>query len=486
MILTTAARVEYPAPWGVLNLMPRRLRRGIWLWNLEYDIMEMGRKKYIANMINIVEGNIADPAKLKKYRINAIVNAARPTLMGSDNGNSVDKAIHDAVNAKLAEKKETFKDKICQELKTPTIENVIRCKRGKAVLTGGYGLCDYVIHVVGAEYDGKSRIGCSSSRVHTLESCYDEIVRLLKEHSDIRNIAIPIISAGEYGFPMETAAQIAIASLGNALIEWKNSDPEMFEMAGIENIYFFIYYSDTQKRDEAFGCVKNILESFQVYFQKEKRVVFQLSTKAHIQYLLEIWKYDKKRGYFAVARCIRLALMLVRFLFIPGMLIKDLVGKKEWEKRRGVVEKLAFFKAVIPLLFIGIWKLTGNAGCVLPFSILIIYNMADTLSYLLTLIVMTDIQRPSANVIRSLIMLFVNYIEVSLDMAFLYIAQYREQITELEAMAFGLLGRLSDKIFISDLSDYLFLYLNTFIRFFFVSLVFGYLANHMRMRRFRS
>lgn len=114
----------------------------------------------------------------------------------------------------------TFNDKICEELDVKGAENQILCQRGKEVITGGYGLCEYAIHVVESKYDiepEKDKFPsfiekclirheiCSSSRLRTLESCYFEIVKIFRKYPDISNIAIPIISSGKYGFPFKMA-----------------------------------------------------------------------------------------------------------------------------------------------------------------------------------------------------------------------------------------------------------------------------------------
>lgn len=109
--------------------------------------------------------------------------------------------------------------------------------------------------------------------------------------------------------------------------------------------------------------------------------------------------------------------------------------------------------------------------------------LVDTVTYLLTLIIMADIQRPSANIIRSMIMLFVNYIEISFDLAFLYYVQYKVRFRE--ALAFGFLNEKTITE-LNSLKDYLFAASNTGLKFFLVTLVFGYFFNHMHQREFRS
>ena len=58
------------------------------------------------HVIVVVKGDITDKKLLKKLRVDAIVNAANPTLMGSNQG--VDGAIH----AKL----QKLKKRICKEI----------------------------------------------------------------------------------------------------------------------------------------------------------------------------------------------------------------------------------------------------------------------------------------------------------------------------------------------------------------------------------
>lgn len=438
--------------------------------------------------ISFIAGNIADKKDLEERNIDAIVNAANPTLMGSNQG--VDGAIHEVID-EIQGESGYFKNKICEEMKTGKEENRIRCQRGEAVLTSGGGLCKYVIHVVGAKYDGEQGRfhDCSSSAVQILESCYYSIVRAIKEHPDIQNVAIPIISSGNYGFPFQTAAEIAVAGLYNAILEWKQQDPEMFEMSSLERIYFYVYDKKQDILGKKLQEGNNILKNFESIMAKEKRVVFQSSSKAHFRYLKEIADYDEARGYFSVAKFVRELLMLIRIFFLPTMFLKDAIGRRDWEKRRQFVEWFATAKIFIPILFY--WLGNGNVVALPPivdhyvFPLITMYNMLDTITYLLALIIMADIQRPSANVIRSMIMLLVNYIEVSLGMSYLYFAYYKQATSLGEALAFGVLN-LSAENQLTSWIGYLFVYVNTGIKFFFITLVFGYFANHMHQRKFRS
>lgn len=437
--------------------------------------------------------NIADKEQLVKRNIDTIVNAANPTLTGSAQG--VDGAIHKAIDEGHG-RDGFYKEMICEELKKDNDrgDNFIRCQRGEAVLTSGDNLCKHVIHVVGSKYDGgRGRIKeCSSSTVDVLESCYYNVVKIIKENPDIENVAIPIISSGEYGFPFREAAKIAVASVYNAIVEWKLHDSEIFEMSGLRKIYFFVYDKDQEVLRKKVLEGNNILEKYRSIMQSEKRVVFQSSARAHFRYWKEVIEYDERRGYFSGARLIRELLMCVRVIFLPALALKDLFGGRNWEKRRQFVEIFAISKALLVLIFC--WMAGGKVldhspvikGGIIP--VFIIYGMSDTVTYLLSLIIMADIQRPSANIIRSLILLFVNYVEVSFEMAYLYFLHY-DQIGQgilfREATAFGLLG-LGVEGRLVTVGDYFFKFVDAGIKFFFITLVFGYFANHMHQRKFRS
>ena len=97
--------------------------------------MVMRLRKTITGMLDIHMGEITK--YVKQNQIDAIVNAASPTLMGSRRV-SVDKSIHDTINKKLKHGYK-FKDKIRKQLDgmTKEPEDKIRCARGQAVVTKG-------------------------------------------------------------------------------------------------------------------------------------------------------------------------------------------------------------------------------------------------------------------------------------------------------------------------------------------------------------
>lgn len=443
-------------------------------------------EKDILRMIEIVCDDITE--FVKRENIDTIVNPAKPTLMGGDDP-SVDYDIHKEINRNLGNN--TFKDKIRREIdgKKDLGENVIRCERGKVVATKGYSLCKTVFHVVGPEFDGVKKMNwCTISCVQKLEACYREIVKEIKSRQGIEKVAVPIIGAGNYGIPFKLAVKIALATVANELVDWKNTDREMFEFSALKNIYFCVYHKDPQKRQDYYNKAKKVWDKYRKIVIRSKKVVFQNSVQAHFRYLLEIVKHDGERGYFAVAKLLRLLLLGIRTLFIPVLLFKDLLGGCNWHRRRVVVEMTAFLKLAFPvLIYIWIWKNGLNVQWADRITVIVVYFMLDTITYLVLLIVLSDIQRPSANVIRSMIFLLINYLEVSLDIAAIFYIRNFPHIRFTTAVQFGIMPDFVNEESIAGcvLTGPL-LYVNSGIKFFFMTLAFGYFANHLRQREFLS
>lgn len=138
--------------------------------------------------IKLIQGDIT------RLRVDGIVNAANRSLLG---GGGVDGAIHRAAGPQLLEE--------CKKLGG--------CATGQAKMTGGYRLPVHcVIHTVGPIYSG------SREDAEQLASCYRSCLQLAVENG-LESIAFPAISCGVYGYPIEEAAEIALRTACNFLVE---------------------------------------------------------------------------------------------------------------------------------------------------------------------------------------------------------------------------------------------------------------------------
>lgn len=430
----------------------------------------------LENMIKIWRGNIEDAVNILK--VNTIVNSANPTLMGSKN--HVDGAIHDMVNSKNNEKN-FFKKQIRKQFEKKvhtTKKNVIRCERGKAVITPGYGICDWIIHAVGPKSDrNNGKFGYSSSCIEMLTECYQNIMKIIFEYPKIKKVAIPVISSGNYGMDFEYAFRIGLTTIYNEILEKKKAKRELFDKIRLQTIYFVIP-DDQEKYEKA--C--QIFDEYRIIFQKEHRAVARTSWTSLNEFYKEVSLYDNQRGYFAVAKAVRKLLLQFRKFFGAWTILKDFFGKWDWEIRRQTVEVVAIVKMCLPIIVMLFAVCMNYNWITLGIgNILIIYNLADTITYLLALMFLADIQRPSANVIRSLVLLVINYIEVELEMAAIYLLDCLK-----EKAINGIPEAIEYVIDMPDNTNFVFKYGNKIINFFFLTVVFSYFSNHIRQRKFRT
>jgi len=137
--------------------------------------------------LTLIQGDITRQAT------DAIVNAANSSLMG---GGGVDGAIHRAGGPAILEE---CKKIVARQGRLPT---------GKAVITTGGDLkARHVIHTVGPIWHGGNR-----GEADLLASAYRESLKLAVT-SSLKTISFPSVSTGAYGYPVDTAAEVALQTV---------------------------------------------------------------------------------------------------------------------------------------------------------------------------------------------------------------------------------------------------------------------------------
>ena len=133
-------------------------------------------------------------------RCDAIVNAANSQMLGCfcPCHGCIDNAIHTFAGVQLRLKcAEIMKNQGHKE------------ETGRAIITPAYNLpCKYILHTVGPIVEGR----LTGQDCDLLASCYRSCLELA-EQNDIESIAFCCISTGEFHFPNDKAAQIAVQTV---------------------------------------------------------------------------------------------------------------------------------------------------------------------------------------------------------------------------------------------------------------------------------
>ncbi len=139
--------------------------------------------------LGVEAGLVVVRGDLTRERVDAVVNAANPSLLG---GGGVDGAIHAAAGPGLLSE----------------CVGIGGCPPGEARMTGGHRLsARHVIHTVGPVWRGGE-----AGEDETLARCYRASLRLAEE-AGLASVAFPSIATGIYGFPIERASRIAVREI---------------------------------------------------------------------------------------------------------------------------------------------------------------------------------------------------------------------------------------------------------------------------------
>jgi len=148
-------------------------------------------------VLELLEGDVT------LQQVDAIVNAANSGLAG---GGGVDGAIHRRGGPSIkAETDQKYPD---------------GCPTGSAVISGAGNLpAKYVIHAVGPVWRGGHH-----REAELLAGAYRRCLELAVEHQ-CKSIAFPSLSTGAYGYPIDQAARVALATAIDFLK--KHARPEL-------------------------------------------------------------------------------------------------------------------------------------------------------------------------------------------------------------------------------------------------------------------
>lgn len=163
-------------------------------------LQEETRRKGITKLSDlkpIAQGFYLWRGDITTLRCDAIVNAANSQMLGCfcPNHGCIDNAIHTFAGIQLRLTCAKLMRRQGHEEET-----------GRAKITPAFNLpCSYVVHTVGPIVQGQ----LTKEDAALLASCYRSCLELADKHH-LKNIAFCCISTGEFHFPNDKAAQIAI------------------------------------------------------------------------------------------------------------------------------------------------------------------------------------------------------------------------------------------------------------------------------------
>lgn len=185
-----------------------------------------------AGKISLWQGDIT------RLEAGAIVNAANSQMLGCfvPCHRCIDNAIHSAAGMQLREECSHIMSrrrlKYGRNYEEPT---------GTATLTKAYNLpCNFVIHTVGPIVYG----GLNDALCRDLQNCYENVLKCCLEH-EIKSVAFCCISTGEFHFPNDKAAEIAVGTVSAFLEKYGGC---------LERIIFNVY------KDRDLELYENVLQ----------------------------------------------------------------------------------------------------------------------------------------------------------------------------------------------------------------------------------
>ncbi len=168
---------------------------------------QYGSRHPFGDRLSVWQGDIT------RLAVGAIVNAANSQMLGCfvPCHRCIDNAIHSAAGIELREecsrKMNQRRIRFGPRYEEPT---------GQAMLTKAYNLpADYVIHTVGPIVGYR----LTEQLRQDLRNCYESVLKCCMDHK-IRSVAFCCISTGEFHFPNDEAAKIAVETVASVLQDY--------------------------------------------------------------------------------------------------------------------------------------------------------------------------------------------------------------------------------------------------------------------------
>lgn len=205
---------------GLLNIrMPKSCDQTFLTIQNEYLVEETAQKGITdsEHLVPVTDRICLWQGDITTLKCDAIVNAANSGMTGCyvPNHRCIDNCIHSFAGVQLRLECAEIMQK--QGYPEPT---------GTAKLTSAYNLpCKYVIHTVGPIVSDK----LTKEHCKKLEGCYKSCLKLAAQN-DIESIAFCCISTGEFRFPNDKAAEIAVSTVRKFLAENKTVKKVIFNV----------------------------------------------------------------------------------------------------------------------------------------------------------------------------------------------------------------------------------------------------------------
>ena len=154
--------------------------------------------------------------------------------------------------------------------------------------------------------------------------------------------------------------------------------------------------------------------------------------RQQIKYLKRAWS-DRTYG---LERLVQLFLCVVQFIY-PMLLVRDIFGRAGVTSRKMAGEFYAVLKWLFPLLVLSFWLYRHPT-----IIIVIVYLLSETIFHILSLIFLSDIHGMVPSYHRSILLLFLHYLEVVFDFAVVYICLglLSQTLTPVSAVYFSLVA----------------------------------------------